>query len=238
MILSEITKTAMSNQWVRYAGVLIVGVTIGVIFYPSKNIKETLTKHYEQQIQTINEQHSQQLTQVIKTYSQTVSDMKTKQSQSDASVKQLTTQVSQLQSHKKTTYYKIVHPDGTIEIRASTEADQDQSSSVSTQIQAEYQQKLQEQQTQLQVTHQQEMTTLQQSFDQKESTYKQQIEDLQKTKSVTTNPKKFGVEGGMLTDKDYYGHVSYDVWGPFFLGLHTQFGPSDSAVGAGIGLRF
>lgn len=238
LVPGQIVKDAWANPWVRYVIILLVGITIGAVFYPSKNVKESVSKHYEEQIQTLNEQHKQELQQTSKVYDQTISDMKSKQVESNEAIQKLTTQVTQLQSHTKTTHFKIVHPDGTVEERDSSEADTDQSSNISTEVQAEFQQKLQEQQSQLNASHQQEITTLQTQFDQKEASYKLQIEDLQKTKSVETNPKKFGVEAGMLNDRGYYGHVSYDVWGPFFLGLHSEFEPSDSRFGAGVGFRF
>lgn len=233
----DLVKSAMSNPWVRYIVILLVGITIGAVFYPTKSIKETISKQYEQQIKTLNEQHQQETDRTAKTYDQTINDMKTKESQSSEQIQKLSTQVTQLKSHVKTTVYKIVHPDGSIEEHDTSEEDTDQSDSISTQIQAEYQQKLQEQQQQLQITHQQEIATLQKQFDQKEANYKEQISSMQESKTVITNPKHFGVEAGMLVNKDYYGHVTYDIFGPVFLGLQGQFGP-DPAAGIGIGIRF
>jgi hypothetical protein len=238
MIPGQFMATAMQNVWVRYVVILMTGITIGAVFYPTKTLKETISKQYEQQIQTLNEQHTQTIQSMTNLYQDEQVTTRQEEEQYNAKIDSLTTQVSDLQSHKTLQTYKIVHPDGTIEERTSSESDVDQSSSISTQVQAEYQQKLQEQATQLNVVNQQQISTLQQQFDQKETSYKQQIATLQETKTVTVNPKNFGVEAGVLSNRDYYGHITYDIWGPMFLGLHTEIGPIDNNVGVGIGIKF
>ena len=53
------------------------------------------------------------------------------------------------------------------------------------------------------------------------------------------NPKKFGIEAGITFRKEIYGHVTYDVWGPVFIGLHGGYiaSTSQATAGLGIGLR-
>lgn len=228
----------MKNQLVRYVIVLLVGITVGAVFYPTKKVTETLTKKYEQQIQTLNEVHSQELQTSKSELDKVTSESKTEQEQSQAKISQLTTQVHDLQSSKKTTYYKIIHPDGTVEVRETTDAESTESDTVATQIQAEYQQKLDTATQQLEKTHQDQITSLTNDFNSKAQSYEQTISSLQKTKTVETNPKTTSIEAGVMNDKDYYIHATHDLWGPVFLGVQGELGSGGDRIGAGLGIRF
>jgi Na+-transporting NADH:ubiquinone oxidoreductase subunit NqrC len=76
----------------------------------------------------------------------------------------------------------------------------------------------------------------------KSVTEKKEKEDLvtQKTSQVeeTTkiNTKKIGLEAGMNVNHTYYGHVTYDLFGNFFIGGHIEIGLHNT-LGAGIGVR-
>jgi uncharacterized membrane-anchored protein YhcB (DUF1043 family) len=99
MIPEQLITTVTSNVWVRYVLILLLGITIGAIFYPTKTMKETISKQYEQQIQTINQQHEQELKQVSTNYQKTISTLQTQESESTQQIQELTTKVSDLQSH-------------------------------------------------------------------------------------------------------------------------------------------
>jgi len=154
-------------------------------------------------------------------------------------IAKLTTENSQLKSKKTETYYKIVHPDGTIEIRSQKATETDQSNQIVTSVKQEFDQKVKQLEEKYQAIHKERVQQIQEDFSKKEEKYQETIASLQKDKTVEVNQKKYGVEVGYLSNKDYYGHVNIDVFGPMFLGLQTQTNFSNNnAVGAGIGIRF
>ena len=231
-------RPLLQNQMVRYVLVLLTGITIGALFYPTKSIQEKISKKYEQQIQTLNQVHSQELlTAKQETYKATSDTVKI-QEQSQSQIQQLTTQVRDLQSSKKTTYSKITHPDGTVEVKSTTDAESDESDSATTKLQADYQQKLDTATQQLQKSYQDQITTMSKDYTSKAESYEQTISSLQKSKTVEINQKTTDVELGVMNDKDYYVHAQHDLWGPFFLGGQGELGSGGARGGVGIGFRF
>jgi hypothetical protein len=226
-----------ASRPIQFALVFIAGGAVAAIFYPTKQIKESLQKTFQQQITTVQQQDAQTLATQQASYQKLQQQYSDYQSSSNEKINELTNQVSNLKSHNKTTTFKIVHPDGTVEERDTTESDVDQTDSITQQVQAEWQQKVTDAVTTTTQQFQQQISTLQTQWSSKEQSYQSQIASLTQTKSVTTNPKNFTLDVGGITNGDYYGHVTYNVWGPFILGLQGQFGAS-SAAGAGLGLRF
>ena len=228
----------LSKEWVRLVGVLLIGITIGVVFYPSKRIEEKSTSKYEQEIASIKEVHSKELKEVNDKYSSSLLENKELHVQSEKKISSLTTEVKNLQSKQKTSYYKIVKPDGTVEIKKFSESEVSESSSVITQIQQEFKNKIDQIDTKYATIHKERVEKIQKDYQSKEQEYQKTIAELTKSKVTTTNEKRFGIEAGMNQDKDYYGHATADLWGPVFLGIHGEIKKDDSKLGAGIGIRF
>lgn len=229
----------LQKEWFRYLLVLFVGVTVGAIFYPTKHIEEKVSLKYEQEISKIKEEHLQEKTKIQEDYQERVKTVSSRLEESEKKVSQLNIQVRDLKSKQKTAYYKIVRPDGTIEIKKFTESEVSESTTVITQIQEEFKTKIAQIETKWSDIHKQRVTELQRQFDSKESEYKKTIEELQKSKVVTVNEKRFGLEVGLMSNKNYYGHASMDLWGPVFVGLQGEVGENnDNKLGIGLGLRF
>ena len=230
-------KEVLQNPIVRYVLVLLVGATIGAIFYPTKRIEEKLTKKFEEDITKLKEVHSVELKTVNDKLDTVTAQYSSYKKDSESKITTLTVQVKDLTSKQKTAYYKIIRPDGTIEIKKFTESEVTESTKVITQIQEEYKTKIEQIETKWEKIHKERVTTISKEFSQKEKEMQHRIEELEQSKVVDINPKRFGVEAGILTSKDYYGHVTVDVWGPIMLGVHGQMG-NNKALGAGVGLRF
>jgi ATP-dependent Lon protease len=236
-MFEKIKDMIRASRPLQFALVFIAGGTVAAVFYPTKQIQEKLQKTYEQQISTLTQQHAQELANTKTQYDSQTQTLTNANAQLSSKIAALTTQISSMKSHQKQTYYKIIHPDGTVEIRASSERDTSEEEQLSQQIQQEYQQQLQTQISQLQQTQTDKITSMQKEWDSKEQSYQQHISTLTQSKTVTTNPKNFTVDVGALSNLDYYGHATYNIWGPFILGLQGQMG-SSPAIGGGIGLRF
>lgn len=239
-----IPSVVLNNIWVRYILILFIGITVGAVFYPTKTIEEKTSMKYQQEIDTLNQQHSQEVKTLNDQINKQASDSKSYKEQSDKKINSLTTQITNLSSKQKTVHYKLIKPDGTIEERDYTENDIDKSSQTVTKVQEEFKQKIDSIEKKWSQIHETRVAQLQKEFDAKSATYQQTIESLQTSKTVTVNPKHFGVEGGVMTDRDYYVHANADLWGPVFVGLQSEFksGSSDADAqnrfGLGLGIRF
>ena len=51
MALADLLK----NEYIRGGLILAVGITIGVLFYPSKRVEEKVSQKYEQEITALKE---------------------------------------------------------------------------------------------------------------------------------------------------------------------------------------
>ena len=235
--MSKVVDFVKNTSWVQFLIVLIVGVAIGALFYPTKHIVETERQKHEEETKILKEQHSKELSQVHETLDKTTQSYAEFRKESDHKISTLTTENVTLKSNVKTSYYKIVKPDGTIEIKKFSETQVDESKQVITSIQEEFKEKVASIETKWETIHKDRVATLSKQFDLKEAEYKHRIDEFEKSKVTDINKKSFGVEAGILTDLTYYGHITYDIFGPIFLGLQSQFGTSTGA-GVGLGLRF
>jgi hypothetical protein len=132
----------LSKEWVRLVGMLLLGVTIGAIFYPTKRIEEKITQKYEQEIASLKEVHQKEVDSVQEEFVKVASEYHSYHDEMEKKVSSLTVEVRTLQSKQKTAYYKIVKPDGTIEIKKFTESEVNESSKVITQVQEEFKRKV------------------------------------------------------------------------------------------------
>lgn len=232
-------KELLTKEWFRLTGMLLIGVTVGAIFYPTKRIEEKLTYKFQQEISSLKEVHAKEVQEVTEKYSSSLKENKELRVESERKITKLTSEVKNLQSKQKTAYYKLIKPDGTIEVKKFTESEVNESTKVVTQIQEEFKTKIEQIETKWLDIHKERVAKLQKDFDSKESGYQKTIEELTKSKTVSVNEKRFGLEAGMMSNKNYYGHATADLWGPVFIGIHGELGAnSDNKLGAGIGIRF
>ena len=229
----------LKNEYVRGVLVLLMGITIGAVFYPTKRIEEKLTQKYQEEITLLKESHSKEVQDITEKYASSLKENKELHIQSEQKITKLTNEVKTLKSKQKIATYKLIKPDGTIEERTFSETEIDESSKVVTSIQEEFKQKIDQIETKWSDIHKERVTKIQKNFDAKETEYKKTIDELTKSRTVSVNEKRFGLEAGMMSNKDYYGHATADLWGPVFIGVHGELGSNnDNKLGAGIGLRF
>jgi len=234
--LTELLK----KEWARYVLTLVAGVAIGAITYPTKDIEERLTKKYSQEISVLKETHSKELIQVKETMDATISNYNKTIAESEKKVTLLTSENKTLRSKKKTSYYKIIKPDGTIEIKKFSESEDSESSQVITQIQEEQKQKLIAIEIKYEEIHKKRIEEIKKDFDTKESSYKKTIEELESSKTISINKKKFGAEVGANTEKQYYVHGTGTLFGPVFVGIHGEANKEmdKKSIGLGVGINF
>lgn len=237
MSLDSVKQFVANSKLAQFGLVFFAGLLLGALFYPTKHIETKTKQTYEQQISQIKDQHLKEVQSLQETIDKQSKEKTTLTQTYDQKVASLTTQVSTLQSKKKTTYYKIVKPDGTVIVKKASEDQTDESSDVVTQVQQEYQQKLTELQTKLSTEHDQKVQDLQKQWDSKEQDYQKTIATLEQSKVVDINKKSFGLGLGALTNGDYFLQGTADLIGPIYIGAQVQAGAS-SALGALVGLHF
>lgn len=234
-------KELLSKEWFRISCALVVGATVGVLFYPSKKIEEQLNTKYQSNISSLKESHSKETQELNEKYSAVLKQNKELHISLEAKVSQLTDEVKTLKTKQKISTYKLVKPDGTIEERTFTQSEVDESSRVVTKIQQEFKIKVDQIEKKWADIHQERVSKLEKDFSSKETEYKKTIHELEQRKVTTTNEKRFSVELGLTSNSDYYGHAGMDLWGPLFIGLHGQVGNKSkdaNLLGVGVGVRF
>jgi hypothetical protein len=236
-MLQKVVDFIKASRPAQFAVVFFAGVILSAIFYPTKEIKESLQKTYQQQITTLQNQWADKLETQLNEYHSLSEEYYSYKTQTDAKVNDLTTQVSSLKNHTKTVVVKVVHPDGTLEEHDTTESDTDQTQQLSEQMQQEWQQKTDDAVKTATQQLQQQVTTLQQKLASQTTTNQQTNSTVTQSKTETINPKYLTLDVGLMNNMDYYGHATYNFWGPFIIGGQVQFGKTN-AGGAGFGLRF
>lgn len=236
------TKEFIKNSRVTQLTIaLVAGVAVGAIFYPTKRIEETVRQKYEEQLKTEKEVHAAETKTLSEQVNALSGSLKKVTEEKDHKINTLTTQVRELKNRKVTNYYKIVRPDGTVEIKKYTESESEESNKIVTQIQEEFKQKVESIENKWESIHKTRVQQLQKDFKSKEATYQTKIAELESRKVTDINPKKFGIEVGAVTTPTLgisgYVHPTADLAGPLFIGLHGQIGAS-SQLGLGLGLKF
>ena len=240
-MLEKIKDTISNSKILQFIIILVAGIAIGALFYPTKHIEETISQKYEKIVQQEKEQHSIENKKIQEDYSKLQLSSLEQKKELEVKVSSLTTQVHELKSKQKTSYYKLIKPDGTIEVKKFSETDVEESSKVVTQIQQEFKEKVSSIETKWETIHKQRVEELQSKFDSKEKTYQQEISEYKSKRVEDINAKHAGLEVGLNTRGNVYLHPSYDLFGPLYIGVNAEgniANKNDMSAGAGLGIRF
>jgi len=234
-------KDLLSKEWFRLTGMLLIGITVGVLFYPTKRIEEKMTIKHQQEIAVLKEAHSKETHDLSEKLDVATKESKQIKEESEHQLAKMTSEIKTLQSKIKVITYKLVKPDGTIEEKTFSESETNESSQMVTQIKEEFKTKIESIETKYAQIHTERVVAIKKEYDSKEAQYKKTIDELEKSKVTSINEKRFGLEAGITNEKNYYGHATMDVWGPTFVGVHGQVGANGNNannMGIGLGLRF
>lgn len=240
-MLQKLKDLVKGSKLLQFALVGVSGIAIGAIFYPTKHIEETYKEHYEEVLKKEREETAKRELETKAAYTKELTSIHSQKMELESKVSVLTVEVRDLKSKQKTAYYKIVRPDGTIEIKRFTESEVTESTQVISQIQTEFKQKVESIEQKWEKVHKERVTKLKEEYSAKEKEYQSKIHDLEKTKVVDINKKNGGLEVGLTTKGNVYLHPTYDVFGPVFIGAHAEGSPatgSGFSGGAGVGIRF
>lgn len=241
--LKDIFKTVKDSRLIQLILTLCLGVIIGALAYPSKSIREEERSTYQNQLTKLKEQHASELSSAKQEFSKKETEFKEFKQDTEKKLVKLTQQVTDLKSKQKTSYYKLIKPDGTIEIKKFSESEVTESTKVVSKIQEEFKERISSLEKRWSDIHEQRVLDIKKQFDTKESEYQLTIAELKKEKKIEINQKRFGLEFGYTTQSRYYVHSTADVVGPVFFGLHGEIDSSlsinqNGALGLGVGIRF
>ena len=237
----EAFKTLLNNNpWLKSVLLLVAGIAIGAMLYPTKHIEEKYKSHYEELMATSAETSRVMILSYQEKLDKVTQEKNTLEIETSKKISSLTVQVKDLKSKTKESYYKIVRPDGTIEIKKFKESEVDESSKVIVSVKEEFDTKIKQINERYEKIHKERIEAIRDEFLSKESSYKRTIADLEKSKITDVNKKSAGFELGYLSDKSYYSHGTYDLFGPVYLGMHSSYNPTslEFLYGGGIGFRF
>jgi len=116
-MLERAKEFVKNTPWIQFTLVLLLGIAIGAIFYPTKRIEERERQKHEEETKVLKEEHVKELSQVRDTLDKTNQSFTEYRKETDTKITKLTTENTTLKSKQKTAYYKLVKPDGTIEVR-------------------------------------------------------------------------------------------------------------------------
>jgi len=229
----------LKNRYAQWILILIVGISIGAIFYPSKTIREEEQQKYERQLDKVTKEHISIVNTLNEKHQSTEKTMKTKITEVSQKINLLTQENHELRQKTDEGTLRIVKPDGTIIEKTFKKTETEQLSQITTEITKEFNSKIKSIENKWKTIHIERVSKIKKDFDKKIELKEKEIFELKRKKTVEINKRSFGVAAGYLSNRNYYTNISYDLFGPVFLDVHTESNLRDDfAVGGGFGLRF
>jgi hypothetical protein len=232
-------KTLLKNKYVQWILILLVGIAIGAIFYPSKTIRIEEQQKYEKKLKRVEEQHLKILSEQTSKYEAELKVNKSIMDEAHEKFHSLKKENHELRQKTDEGTLKIIKPDGTIVEKTYKKTETEQLSQITTEITQEFNHKVKSIESKWKTIHSQRISKIKKDFDKKINEKIYEISELKRKKTVEINKRSFGIAVGFLSSEEYYFNISYDIFGPVFLNAHTETNfQDDFAVGGGLGLRF
>lgn len=225
-------KDLLKKKSTQLVLALLLGVTVGALFYPTKSIKEK----YELQIKELKKESSTKIAELEESLESSEEENREYQEETRRTMSELRTENRELRKSMKRKKFKLVKPDGTIIEKEYEESQSEEISSVVTEIREEFDQKVSSIESRWKKVHLERVSKLR---EQHESEIKK-IRSEKKERVVEVNKKKLRPEIGINTNLDAYFHMTYSLWGPVFIGGGASVNPQDGQFGEarfGLGLE-
>lgn len=233
-------KKILENKFIQFGIVLAVGIAIGTIFYPTKNIEKEIEKKYQaektkliEDFKTINNRIEKEKTEL----SQKVLEI---QSESQNKISSLRIENNSLKQKVKERKLKIVKPDGTVVEESYKESETEAVSKVITDVRQEFNTKVKSIENKWKNVHEKRVIEIKEKYESKLQEKEQIIASMRSKEKIQVNPRQFSLAFGIMTDNQYYSNISYDVYGPWFLNLQVESDKQfqEGSGGIGLGWRF
>ena len=216
----------IKNRNVQVALALLVGITLGAIFYPTKTVEERVKKElstlHEKEIKTLEEVNSATLQRKQEQFSFMENKFKQSEEESDAKLYKLTVENRQLKQQSSKSKFKLIKPDGTIIEKEYEESKSEEITSIVTEVRNEFNKKVSSIENNWKEIHQKRVDELKQEYEQKLLTQSKEVkivkEKVEVERIVKINDKKLNTELGYSSDDKFYTHLGYTLWGPVMIG--------------------
>lgn len=240
-------KDLLKRREVQLVLALLLGITVGAIFYPTKRVEERVKIEVSERYELNISELKQERERLVSNYEERLDTEEKRYVEYQEEVSErmisLTTENRELKQSMKKKKFKLVKPDGTIIEREYEESQSEEVTSVVTEVRLEFDRKVASIEDKWKKVHQKRVGDLEKEYEAKvekvRSEQKEKIVYVDKEKIVEVNSKKLRPEIGVNTDKEVYLHTTYSLWGPVFIGAGTsmnietkEFG--DARVGVGI----
>lgn len=233
-------KKLLDNELVRHAIVLVIGVTVGVIFYPTKSIEREIEQKYKSEKQRLIEDFNTINNRLERERSELFEELREVETITNHKIAALRIENRSLKQKVKERKLKIVKPDGTVVEESFMESETEAVSRVITDVRTEFNTKVKSIENKWKRVHEKRIVEIKEKYESKLEEKEKVIAEYKKKETIRTNPRSFGIAAGVMSNDQYYGNISYDVFGPFFLNLQIESDKSfeESSGGFGLGLRF
>lgn len=212
------TLEILKNKYVQLTGCLLLGITIGAVFYPTSNIEDKYKMEYQLKESELKSTHLAETKALSDKLDQEEASNKIYQEETSKKIHTLVTENSSLKSSIKKKKFKLIKPDGTIVEEEFEESNSEATTSKITEIREEFNKKVSEIETKWKKVHEERVVVLKKQFDEEIKRVREESKSEESSHTVSKNKKNLGIEYGMTTEKEYYSHTTYTLWGPIFIG--------------------
>lgn len=228
----------LDKAWARYIIILLVGIAVGAIFYPSKEVSIEEKLRLESEITKLKKEKKEIKIDYENKLAIKEQISKEYKKDSESKLSSLRQENTVLKQKAKEKTLKIIKPDGTIVEETIKEYQTEIISKVVTEIKQEFKEKIQLIENKWKKIHEQRVTKIRDNYVYQLEEKDKKIRQYELNKVVKINQRKFGISLGYLGNNEYFSSVQYDMFGPMFLDLHLGGNNNNTRAGIGIGVRF
>jgi uncharacterized membrane-anchored protein YhcB (DUF1043 family) len=220
----------LNNKYIQVALALISGITLGAIFYPTKQIEERIEKQisseYQGKISTLESKHQSRESEFQAKLEVKEKLHKEYSIEIQQKVDTLLTENKKLSESSKRQFFKLIKPDGTILEKNYEETNREEISSVVTEIREEFNEKIKSTEDKWKTTYRDHLMKAKEQYDNSVASLKEErrieIEKIRSERIIKSNERKLRVETGYTSDHDIRVGSSYKVWGPISIGTEVD----------------
>jgi hypothetical protein len=236
----------LKNRYVQLALAFIIGGALSALFYVPKTtetrekieILETSKIELEREL----DETRTNLRQTRENLDKTTSEFSSFEQETSQKIESLRVENSKLIQSSKRKRLKLVKPDGTIVEKEYEESQSEEVTSVVTEIRQEFDTKVKSIEDKWKRIHKERVSKIVEDYEKRLKEKKTEVVTkeviVEREKIVKVNEKKLRTEAGYTSEKKIYTHISYPVWGPFFLGggasSTTDFKEPEARIGIGL----
>lgn len=235
----------LQNKYVQLALTLVIGITVGAVFYPTKTteekVRKEITEEYELKIEEKEKLHILETQQLMSSLESQENSNREYKEQTEHKLQKLVQENHSLKQSMKKKKLKIVKPDGTIVEEEIEEWNSEESNSIITEVREEFTRKVEEIESKWKKIHEMRVAQIKTEYEAELEKARKETKTVEvvveKEKIVEVNKKKLRPEIGLTSDQSMYIHGTYTVWGPTFIGggvSGSKNGFGDARIGVGL----